>query len=93
MRNEFDDYTTKIEDGNSIKLTMRSTSAMIHLEGSGDIVFETGVDGETYTVVEHKVVFDNGVAIAPIKCHVGDFVKITCGSLTKVLLNTCFKGY
>lgn len=76
-----------IEDGNSVRITALSEKGRIHLEGEGDIVFETAVD-DVYQEQEHEVSFDeNGVAVVPISACIGDKIRISATTLTKATVN------
>lgn len=76
-----------IEDGNSVRITALSEKGRIHLEGEGDIVFETAVD-DVYQEQEHEVSFDeSGVAVKPISACIGDKIRISATTLTKATVN------
>ena len=85
--NKTEDYTKKIEGGNSVRFEASGKEGRIHLEGTGPIVVEVSVDGVTYTPVDHNIEFSNGVAIAPIAFYIGDKVRISATTLTKVIVN------
>ena len=85
--NRVEHYTSRIEGGNTVRFEALGNKGRIHLEGTGPIVMEVSVDGVTYTPVEHSVEFNNGVAIAPVDFYLGDFVRISATTLTKVDLN------
>ena len=84
---KLENYTGRIEDGNTVRFDALGKEGRIHLEGSGPITVEVGVDGVNYKEVEHSIEFDNGVAIAPISFYLGDKVRISATTLTKVQLN------
>ena len=85
--NRIFDYTNQIEGGNSARFEAGGNSGRIHLEGSGPIVVEVGVDGETYKEVGHDVEFEDGVAIAPCRFYIGDKVRLSATTLTRVTIN------
>ena len=85
--NQLEDYTKRIEGGSSVRFDALGKEGRIHLEGTGSIKVEVGVDGVTYQEVEHSIEFDNGVAITPISFYLGDKVRISATTLTKVLMN------
>lgn len=80
------DYTDLIANG---ILTFESLGeeGRIHLEGSGEITIEIGVDGENFVTYEHDAAFENGVAVIPVTLFVGDWVRITADTLTCVIVN------
>lgn len=85
--NKNEDYTKKIVGGNSVRFEALGKEGRIHLEGSGPIVVEVSVDGVSYKTVDHNIAFSNGVAIAPIAFYIGDKVRVSASTLTKVLIN------
>lgn len=85
--NKLENYTNRIEGGNTVRFDALGKEGRIHLEGSGTIKVEVGVDGVNYKEVEHGIEFDNGVAIAPISFYIGDKVRISATTLTKVSIN------
>ena len=85
--NKLENYTERIEGGKTVRFDALGNKGRIHLEGSGPIKVEVGVDGVSYKEVEHSIEFVNGVAIAPISFYLGDKVQISATTLTKVLLN------
>ena len=86
--NQSEDYTKRIEGGNTVRFEPIGKEGRIHLEGSGSIVVEVSVDGVNYTEVKHEVEFNKqGVAIAPFQFYLGDKVRISAKSLTKVKVN------
>ena len=84
--NKISDYSKQIE-GNSVRFEAGGNSGRIHIEGTGPIVMEVSVDGVTYKEVEHDVEFENGVAIAPFQFYIGDKVRLSATTLTKVTIN------
>ncbi len=84
--NKISDYSKQIE-GNSVRFEAGGNSGRIHIEGTGPIVMEVSVDGVTYKEVEHDVEFENGVAIAPFGFYIGDKVRLSATTLTKVIVN------
>lgn len=88
MKNHFEDYSEQITGGSSVRFEALGREGRIHLEGTGDITLEVSVDGVNYATVEHDVTFnDNGVAIEPIQMYIGDVVRLTATTLTKVIIN------
>ncbi len=87
ITNKTEDYTNRIEGGNTVSFVAMGTDGRIHIEGSGPITMEVSVDGVSYATVEHDVTFDNGVAIAPLQLYIGDYVRISATTLTKVIIN------
>lgn len=85
--NKIEHYTKKIEGGNTVRFEALGSEGRIHLEGSGPIKMEVGIDGVTYDEVEHEIEFVNGVAIKPVSFYIGDKVRISATTLTKVDLN------
>lgn len=85
--NELKDYSSQIEGGNSVRFEAIGRDGRMHLEGTGDILFEVSVDGVNYEAVEHSVEFENGVAEAPIAMYIGDHVRISATTLTVVKIN------
>ena len=85
--NRVEHYTDKIEGGNTVRFEAIGRDGRIHIEGSGDIVMEVSVDGVNYTTVEHSVTFSEGVAEAPVQFYIGDHVRLSATTLTKVDLN------
>lgn len=85
--NKIDTLTDRIEGGNTIRFEAQGNTGRIHLEGTGPIVMEVSVDGVKYTTVEHAIEFNNGVAIAPADFYIGDKVRISATTLTKVIIN------
>ena len=85
--NRIENYTNQIEGGNSVRFDAAGREGRIHLEGTGPIKVEVSVDGVTYTEVQHDVEFQNGVAIAPVSFYLGDKVRISATTLTKVTMN------
>lgn len=85
--NRISDYTKQIEGGNSVRFEAGGNSGRIHIEGSGPIVMEVSVDGVTYKEVDHGIEFENGVAIAPFQFYIGDKVRLSATTLTKVTIN------
>ena len=84
--NKISDYSKQIE-GNSVRFEAGGNSGRIHIEGTGPIVMEVSVDGVTYKEVEHDIEFENGVAIAPFQFYIGDKVRLSATTLTKVTIN------
>lgn len=80
------DYTDLI-DGNTVTFESLGEEGRIHLEGSGEITIEIGVDGENFVTYEHDAAFENGVAVIPVTLFVGDWVRITADTLTCVIVN------
>ena len=80
------DYTDLV-DGNTVTFESLGEEGRIHLEGSGEITIEIGVDGENFVTHEHNAAFDNGVAVIPVTLFVGDWVRITADTLTSVIVN------
>ena len=85
--NRVEHYTDKIEGGNTVRFEAIGRDGRIHIEGTGDIVMEVSVDGVNYTAVEHNVTFSEGVAEAPVQFYIGDLVRLSATTLTKVDLN------
>ena len=85
--NKTQDYTKGIMGGNTCRFEALGQEGRIHLEGSGDIVMEVGVDGVHYQTVEHNISFSDGVAIAPVAFYIGDYVRVSATTLTKVIVN------
>lgn len=85
--NKTEDYSKRIEDGNTVRFEASGKEGRIHLEGSGPIVMEVSVDGVNYDTVEHEVGFNDGVAIAPFDFYIGDKVRLSATTLTKVIVN------
>lgn len=85
--NRIENYTNQIEGGNSVRFDAAGREGRLHLEGTGPIKVEVSVDGVTYTEVQHDVEFQNGVAIAPVSFYLGDKVRISATTLTKVTMN------
>lgn len=85
--NKTEDYTKKIEGGNSVRFEASGKEGRIHLEGTGPIVVEVSVDAVTYKSVDHNIEFSNGVAIAPFAFYIGDKVRLSATTLTKVIVN------
>lgn len=85
--NRVEHYTDKIEGGNTVRFEAIGRDGRIHIEGSGDIVMEVSVDGVNYNTVEHNVTFSEGVAEAPVQFYIGDHVRLSATTLTKVDLN------
>jgi len=85
--NKKEDYSMKIEGGNSVRFEALGGEGRIHLEGSGPIKVEVSVDGVNYQEVEHDIEFSEGVAITPISFYIGDLVRISATTLTKVQIN------
>lgn len=85
--NKIQDYTKGIEGGNTCRFEALGEEGRIHIEGSGDIVVEVSVDGVNYTSVDHDISFSDGVAIAPVAFYIGDQVRISATTLTKVTVN------
>lgn len=85
--NRTEHYTDKIEGGNSVRFQALGREGRIHLEGTGPIVMETSVDGVIYDTVEHEISFNNGVAVKPVSFYIGDYVRISATTLTKVIVN------
>lgn len=77
----------EVEGGTTVRFNALSQQGRMHLEGSGPIVVEVSVDGETYIAVEHSAAFANGVAIVPFQFIIGDYVRISATSLTKAVVN------
>ncbi len=84
--NKISDYSKQIE-GNSVRFEAGGNSGRIHIEGTGPIVMEVSVDGVTYKEVDHDIEFENGVAIAPFQFYIGDKVRLSATTLTKVTIN------
>lgn len=84
--NKISDYSKQIE-GNSVRFEAGGNSGRIHIEGTGPIVMEVSVDGVTYKEVENDVEFENGVVIAPFGFYIGDKVRLSATTLTKVIVN------
>ncbi len=85
--NKTEDYTKKIVGGNSVRFEALGKEGRIHLEGTGPIVVEVSVDGVNYVTVEHEIEFSDGVAIAPFAFYLGDRVRLSATTLTKVIVN------
>lgn len=85
--NKIIDYTKGIEGGKTCRFEAIGSDGRIHIEGTGPIVVEVSVDGAKYALVEHDVSFVNGVAIAPVSFCIGDQVRISATTLTKVTVN------
>ena len=85
--NKTENYSERIENGNTVRFEAIGRDGRIHIEGSGDIVVEVGVDGVNYTTVEHNVAFVDGKADAPFQFFIGDKVRISATTLTKVSIN------
>ena len=85
--NKTENYSKQIEGGNSVRFEALGNTGRLHLEGTGPIVMEVSVDGVTYNEVEHDIEFKNGVAIAPADFYIGDQVRISATTLTKVIIN------
>ena len=85
--NKKEDYSMKIEGGNSVRFEALGGEGRIHLEGSGPIKVEVSVAGVNYKEVEHDIEFSEGVAITPISFYIGDLVRISATTLTKVQIN------
>ena len=76
-----------IESGNTVRFESLSERGRIHLEGSGPITGEVGVDGFRYAEVAHTCEFEEGVCIEPFKFYIGDKVRIRATSITKAAVN------
>lgn len=85
--NRQENYTEKIEGGNSVRFQALGREGRIHLEGTGPIQVEVSVDGVKYDTVQHDISFSNGAAIKPISFYLGDYVRISATTLTKVIVN------
>lgn len=85
--NKIENYTERIEGGNTVRFDALGKGGRIHLEGTGPIVMEVSVDGVTYEEVEHDVEFSEGVAIKPCSFYIGDKVRISATTLTMVEVN------
>ncbi len=85
--NRIIDYTERIEGGDTLRFEALGKEGRIHLEGTGPIVMEVSVDGVNYDSVDHEVEFDDGVAVAPFDFYLGDHVRISATTLTKVIVN------
>lgn len=85
--NKTKDYTSEITGGNTCRFEALGQEGRIHLEGTGSIVVEVSVDGVNYKTVEHEITFTNGKAIAPCAFYIGDFVRVSATTLTKVIVN------
>lgn len=84
--NKTQDYSGLIRN-NAVKFDALGKEGRIHIEGSGPIVMEVSVDGVTYKEVDHDIEFENGVAIAPFQFYIGDKVRLSATTLTKVTIN------
>lgn len=84
--NKLMNYSDKIAN-NTLQFEAEGLDGRIHLEGSGPILLEVGLDRENYVTVEHDVEFENGVAIVPISFYIGDQVRLSATTLTKVVVN------
>ena len=62
--NKIENYSGKIEGGNSVRFEAQGNTGRVHLEGTGPIVMEVSVDGVSYKTVDHSVEFDNGVVLS-----------------------------
>lgn len=87
MNNLVKNYTEQIEGGDTLRFEALGSEGRLHIEGTGDITLEVSVDGVTYISIEHDVTFVNGKAIAPIQLFIGDQVRLSATTLTKVILN------
>ena len=85
--NKTENYTERIENGNTVRFEAIGRDGRMHIEGSGDIVVEVGVDGVNYTTVEHNVAFVDGKVDAPVQFYIGDKVRLSASTLTKVSIN------
>lgn len=85
--NRQENYTKNIEGGNSVRFQALGREGRIHLEGTGPIQVEVSVDGVKYDTVQHDISFSNGAAIKPISFYLGDYVRISATTLTKVIVN------
>ena len=79
--NKTEDYTKKIVGGNSVRFEALGKEGRIHLEGTGPIVVEVSVDGVNYVTVDHEIEFSDGVF------YLGDRVRLSATTLTKVIVN------
>jgi hypothetical protein len=84
--NKTQDYSSQISD-NAVRFEALGKEGRIHLEGSGPIKMEVSVDGVNYKEVDHDIEFENGVAIAPFQFYIGDKVRLSATTLTKVTIN------
>lgn len=87
MNNFFKDYTSMIDSGDTLRFQALGSQGRIHIEGSGNISMQVSVDGVHYAPVEHSVAFDGGIAIAPFQFFIGDYVRLSATSLSKVIIN------
>ena len=85
--NYMKNYTGQIEDGDTLRFEAVGSDGRMHIEGTGDITMEVSVDGVNYATVEHDVEFESGVAIAPFHFVIGDHVRLSATTLTKVIVN------
>lgn len=84
--NKIVNYSDRIVD-NVLQFEAEGLEGRIHIEGTGPILLEVSVDRENYVTVEHEIEFENGIAIAPISLFIGDQVRLSATTLTKVVLN------
>lgn len=84
--NKTQDYSGQIKD-NAVRFEALGKEGRIHIEGSGPIVMEVSVDGVNYATVDHNIAFSSGVAVAPFQFYIGDKVRISATTLTKVIVN------
>ena len=84
--NKTQDYSGLIVN-NAVKFEALGKEGRIHIEGSGPIVMEVSVDGVNYATVDHDITFSSGVAVAPFQFYIGDKVRISATTLTKVTIN------
>lgn len=78
----------QIEDGNTVRCNALSDHGRVSLAGEGPIVLEVAVGSDPYHEMEHDVEFnENGLAQAPISVCIGDKIRISATTLTKVTIN------
>ena len=87
MRNTLENYTHMIEGGNTIRIMAPAESGRVHLEGTGTIRAFVSTNGKDYKEITHPEAFSSGVCEAPIDAYVGDYIKFTATTLTKVEVN------
>ena len=78
----------KIEGGNMVRFEAKSEGARITMKGTGTIHAYVGTDGVNYKEVDHNESFNqDGVAVFPIACFIGDCIKFTATTITSVEIN------
>ena len=80
------DYSDKIVD-NTLRIEAEGLDGRIQIEGTGPILLEVGLDRENYVTVDHDIEFENGMAIVPFNFYIGDQIRLSATTLTKVVIN------